>query len=434
MSRRSSRGLAPRRHVLANGAVVTVKRVSTTPAVTVSAACRTGVVYEPADRPGLAYFLAQTIDRGTERWGVEGLADALDSRGVALQVSTNRHTVTISATCLAPDLDDILDIVLDVVRRPTFPPEEVERRRAEILTGLGQDEDTPAVQALEGLLGLLYGPAHPYGRPVKGTAADVRRIDREALVAFHRAHVTPAGLSLVIVGDVEPERALDLAACRLEDWQGPAPVDPALPPPPPAARRRWVRPMPEKAQADIAYGFTTVPRSDPSYYAWWVMNTVLGQFGLGGRLGEVIREREGMAYYVYSSIDAALIDAPLVIRAGVDGANVDRTIAAIDAEVAKLAREGVAEAELADTKRYLIGSLPRLLETNPGIATFLQTAEFFGLGEDYDVRLPDLLEAVTRDDVHAAASRLSPDRAAVAVAGPYAAPEEEAVGRGADGT
>ncbi len=419
MTGAAARALSPTRRVFRGGTVVTVKTVATTPAVTIHAACRAGSMYEPPDHPGLAHFLAQTIDRGTAGWSADALADALDSRGVALQVGTNRHTLTVSATCLASDFEDILAIVVDVLRHPSFPPEEVERRRGEILTAIGQDEDAPGVQALEGVFALLYGEAHPYGRRVKGSAAAVRRVDRAALEAFHRAQVTPAGVSLAIVGDVDPERAVETAARLLEDWTAPAPADPPLPPPPAAKRRQWVRPMLNKAQVDIAYGFTTVARSDPAYYACWVMNTVLGQFGLGGRLGEVIRERRGMAYYVYSSFDAALIEAPLVIRAGVDGSNVVRTIAAIDGEVAKMAREGVTAEELADTKRYLIGSLPRLLETTTGIATFLQTAEFFDLGEDYDVRLPALIEAVTRDEVHRAAQLLSPERAAVAVAGPY---------------
>jgi predicted Zn-dependent peptidase len=108
-----------------------------------------------------------------------------------------------------------------------------------------------------------------------------------------------------------------------------------------------------------------------------------------------------------------------VIRAGVDPANVDRTIAAIDHEVGAFGRDGASEQEMTETRRFLIGSIPRMLETNSSIATFLQTVEFFQLGLDYDRRLPSLLEAVTRDDVNrAAASALDPSRACVAVAGP----------------
>ena len=180
--------------------------------------------------------------------------------------------------------------------------------------------------------------------------------------------------------------------------------------------------MPEKSQSDIAYGFVTITRLHPEYYAYWVMNNILGQFGLGGRLAENIRERQGMAYYAFSGFDPSLGPGPLVIRAGVDPANVDRAIAAIDAEVAALGADGPTEREMGETRQYLIGSIPRLLETNPAIAVFLQLAEFFGLGLDYDRRLPSLIEAVTIDQVRAAAaSVLHPEKAALAVAGPHAA-------------
>jgi zinc protease len=150
------------------------------------------------------------------------------------------------------------------------------------------------------------------------------------------------------------------------------------------------------------------------------MNHVLGQYSMGGRLGDSIRERQGMAYYVFSSLDANVIEGPLTIRAGVSAANVDRAVASIDEEVTRLLRDGVTVKELNESRQYLVGSLPRALETSSGIATFLQTVEFFDLGLDYDARLPDLLHAVTVDDVHAAAKRvLDPDRAAIVIAGPY---------------
>jgi zinc protease len=150
-----------------------------------------------------------------------------------------------------------------------------------------------------------------------------------------------------------------------------------------------------------------------------MMNTVLGQFGLGGRLAENIRERQGMAYYAFSTLDPWPGEAPLLIRAGVDPRDVDRAIAAIDHEVAALRADGPTVEELEETREYLIGSIPRSLETNESIASFLQTAEEFGLGLDFDARLPDILRAVTLDDVRAAAAEaLDPAHAAVAVAGP----------------
>src|SRR5207247_4366882 len=201
----------------------------------------------------------------------------------------------------------------------------------------------------------------------------------------------------------------------------PAPPSTAIAPVQPAAsRRRHVIAMPNKAQADLAYGFVSIARRDPAYYAFWLMNNVFGQYALGGRLGDSIRERQGMAYYVSSALEANVAEGPLFIRAGVSPANVDRAIASIDEEITSLVRDGMTQKELDDSRRYLIGSIPRALETNAAIANFLQTEEFFGLGLDYDARLPDLLGAVTLDEANAAARRaLDPDRAAVVIAGTY---------------
>ena len=391
-----------------------------TPAVTISAVFRAGSVYEPADLPGLSYLAGRVIDRGTERRTAATIAQELDDRGVSLKVSTNRHNLSLSCTCLAEDFTDVLDIVLDVARAPVFPEEEIAKRRGEAITAARQDEDNPAVRALEGLLGLLYGSGHPYGRPVKGTPATLEQIDRGHIAGFHAARVRPSALSLVIVGDVGVERAMEDSAVMLQDWHAPAAPRIELPPFP-AADARKVRSieMIGKAQSDVAYGFTTVPRLDSRFYAYWMMNNILGQFGLGGRLADNIRERQGMAYYAYSSLDPAPIAAPLIIRAGVDPRNVERAVAAIDHEVDALGAQGPSEREMSETREFLVGSIPRLLETNQSIASFLQLVEEFGLGLDFDQRLPGLLRAVTIDQVASAARDvLHSERASMAVAGP----------------
>jgi zinc protease len=149
------------------------------------------------------------------------------------------------------------------------------------------------------------------------------------------------------------------------------------------------------------------------------MNNVLGQYSMGGRIGDSVRERQGMAYYAFSSFDANLGEGPLVVRAGVSPANVERAIASIDDELRRFVREGATAKEVQQSQQYLIGSMPRALETNAGIAAFLQSAEVFGLGLDHDRRIPDLLRAVTLDEVNASAARLlDPDRATIVVAGP----------------
>ena len=415
-----AQGLSPVRAKLANGAVVLLQETSMTPAVTINASFRAGSMFDPIDLPGLAYLTGRLIDRGTTQRTAALLADELDDRGVSLRVSSNRTALTVSCTCLTEDFDEILAIIADVVRNPVFPESEVGKRRSEALTILRQNEDNPSSRAVEGVLELLYSEHHPYGRPSKGIPRGVERILRADMVAFHHRRIRPGALTLAIVGDVEPARALDRATAAFDGWvmEPPAPLD-LLPPGSAARRRERFIAMPGKSQTDIAYAFTTVRRLDPRFDAYWLMNHVLGQFGLGGRLADNIRERQGMAYYAYSTLDPAPVEAPLLIRAGVEPAHVERTLAAIDHEVATLAAWGPTATELEESRAYLIGSIPRLLETNQSIAAFLQTCEDYGLGLDFDQRLPALLSAVRLDQVRAAAAEaLDPARASIAIAGP----------------
>jgi zinc protease len=408
------------RTVLANGAVVIAQQMSMTPAVTINATVRAGGLHEPAERTGLAYLLGRVLDRGTTTRGADVISEALDDRGVSLRVASSRHATIVTCTCLSEDFDDVLSLVLDVVRNAAFPESEVTKRKVESASAIRRDEENPAVRAVETLFEMLYGDRHPYGRRAKGSAASIETMTREDLVTFHRQRFVPSALSLAIVGDVEPPRATARAGEHLEGWSTTALDEPPVPAPPPALERRELHiDLPGKSQSDIAYGFTTITRLAPRHDAYYLMNNILGQFGLGGRLADNIRERQGMAYYAFSAFDPSVGAGPLIVRAGVDPENVTRAIAAIDHEIAAMGKEGPTGDELAQSQQYLIGSIPRNLETNAGIAAFLQSSEQFGLGLDYDRRLPDLIRAVTLDQVRSAAAEiLHPDRAAVSVAGP----------------
>jgi zinc protease len=415
--------LMPLRDTLGNGVVVLAKETRTTPAVTILVGVRAGAYYDPPGLEGTAALAARVLDRGTDTYTQTEIADELDSRGASLSVMAGRHQLTVSATCLADDFDAIFSLVADVTRHPLFEPPEVDMRRAELLTAILQDEDDPSAVAVDVLMSRLY-PAHPYGRRPRGTQQTVERITREDLVAFHRQWFTPEGTTIVVVGDVDADAVFRSAARAFERWEAPRAPEPILQPIARSGDRHCeVVSMMNKAQTDIAYSFVGLRRSDEDYYAGWVMNNALGQYALGGRLGDSIRERQGMAYYVYSTLDASLAEGPLMIRAGVSAADVERTIASIDHELTMLVSDGLTAKEFEESQSYLIGSIPRQLETNAGIAGFLLSAELHGLGVDHDQQLPGLIGAVSLNDANRVASRLlDPLRAAIVVAGPYEKP------------
>ena len=416
---RARAGLAPTRVALPNGLVVLARQTTKTPAVTVDISLRAGSVCDPPDAAGTMSLLARVLDRGTHMRTSEQIADELDGRGISLSIGVSRHLLSIVCTCLSQDFDGVVALIGDIVMTPTFPDSEVALRRSELVTAIAQDEDSPYVRAGEELMRELYGDAHPYGRRLKGIAETVASRTRDDLVRAHARAVAPDMLTAAIVGNVEEQRVVDVVQQVFGAWRARSAGEPVLEHVAPAAARRTrVVSMMNKPQADVAYGFVSIARADSEYYAYQLMNHILGQYALGGRLGDSIRERQGMAYYVSSALDASVVEGPLVVRAGVNPANVDRTVASIDAEIDRARREGFTQKELDDSRQFLIGSMPRALETNSGIATFLQTQEFFGLGVDYDLQLPRFLRDVSLDAVDAAARTLDSQRATIVVAGP----------------
>ena len=416
--------LAAVRRVLPNGLTVIAARNRLIPAVSLAIGVNAGASADPDGATGTAALTARVLDKGTARYDADAIADELDGRGASLSVGAGRQQIVVSATCLVGDLAAVLPVACEVARAPSFPESEVTTRRAELLTAIREAADDPGSVAVEALMTALYPGGHPLGRPSRGFPADVATLTREHLHAFHRRAFAPAVATVVIVGDLDADELVAAVATHMADWTGEATVTTAPGAPKPVtARALVVRAMPDKSQADVAYGFVGLTRGDDDYYAALVMNNALGQYAMGGRLGDSIRERQGMAYYVFSSLDTGLAPGPLMVRAGVSAENVQRTIDSIDAELLAVLAEGFTRKEVDDTKKYLIGSLPRQLETNAGIAGFLLSAETFGLGMDHDVRLPGRIAAVTDDDVARVARRLlDPARAVVVVAGPWTGP------------
>ncbi len=429
-------GLNPKRVTLDNGVTVIAKSNHTTPTVSTLVGVRTGAFADPPDRDGTAALLARVLDRGTVTRSGSAIADDLDGRGASLSVIAGRHQIALAATCLADDFAAVLALVADVARHPAFAEGEIATRRDNLITSIRQEEDNPASIAADAFAKALYG-THPYARRVRGTVAGIEAIRRQDLVRFHQKGFEPSAITVIVVGDVEENEAIQSVSTWFADWPAtakpaedqtspaaPAAVKPPIvvPDAPVITERKLVAfPMMNKAQADVVYGFVGIRRSHPDYTAYSVMNNALGQYAIGGRLGDSIRERQGMAYYVFSSLDAGFGPGPFSIRAGVAAANVEKTIASIDAEIAAVREHGFTAREIDESKSFLIGSLPRQLETNAAIAAFLLNAEIFNLGLDYDERLPGLIGAVTKDAADAAARQLlDPSRATIAVAGPWA--------------
>ena len=231
-------GLAPARTTFENGVVLLAKETRTTPAVTISLGMRAGSICDPVDRPGAMFLLSRAVDRGTATRSADDVAEELDGRGISLTIAVTRHVVSLICTCLAEDFEPVLALLGDILMSPSFPESELATRKGEVITTIRQDDDNPAVRAVEGLMALLYPDGHPYGRRMKGSVAVVEGLTRERLTAIHRERFAPSALSAVVVGDVEVSRVRDVTARVLGEWKAPVPAPVPLARVAPATRRQ----------------------------------------------------------------------------------------------------------------------------------------------------------------------------------------------------
>lgn len=405
---------------LDNGLRVLVRENHSSPAVVFDGYLPGGAVLEPAHLAGLSSFTASMLLRGTAHRTFEEINDAVESVGATLSVSSGRHVVNISGKSLAEDVGLLLDVLSDALQHPTFPADHVERLRGQRLTALQErDDDTRAVaQTL--FRELIYPEDHPYRLPVEGHPDTVSAITLPDIVDFYGRTYGPEGGVLVVVGAVRAQEVIDQVQATLGAWYGHATLRtdfPAVALPEAVVRRERV--LEGKTQSDLVLGVPALRRNDPDFYAARLADTVLGRFGMMGRLGEHVREQLGLAYYSYSSLEANREPGPWMVVAGVSPADVERCLAAIEVELQRLGSELVPEEELADSKAYLTGSLPLRLETNEGVSQSILDMVWYDLGLDYLERYPVLIEAVTAEAVRRVAAKfLRPDAYALAIAGP----------------
>jgi len=405
---------------LPNGIVVLSRANFNSHSVYLSGRLSVGALDDPDEKLGLADFTASALMRGTGRRDFQQIYDTLESIGASLGIGSGTHSASFSGKALVEDLDTLLDLLGEVLSQPSFPDEQVERLRAQLLTALAvRAQDTGDMAGLA--FDQIVYDGHPYSRPDDGYPETIRAIHRGDLADFHRVHYGPRGMMVAIVGGIDPARAVEKVAQALGEWQNPEQPDPAaLPPLKPMERTITQKvTIPGKSQADIVLGAAGPERKSPDFLAAALGNNVLGQFGMMGRIGESVREKAGLAYYASSSLGGGPGPGSWDISAGVAPENVERATDLIVQEVRRFVTQEVSQEELDDSQSNYIGRLPITLESNAGVAGSLLYLERYELGLDYYLRYEDTVRAISTEDVLEAARRyLDPGRLAIAVAGP----------------
>ena len=405
---------------LGNGIVLLVRPNYSSLSVAISGFLQAGSLYDPEPKLGLADYTATTLMRGTANRSFSEIYDELESMGASLGVSPGAHTAGFGGKSLADDLPHLLALLADVLIHPVFPKSDVEKVRSQLLTGLELRAQDTGEMASMGFDQIAYA-GHPYRYPSDGYLDTIQAIKQKDLVDFHAKHYGPMEMVIVITGAVKSETAQKLVEESLGSWTNPDQPEVFQVPEADAVGEttRVHHPIEEKSQTDIVLGVVGPRRKWAGFYPALLGNSILGQFGMMGRIGDSVRNQAGLAYYAYSSLSSSIGPGPWIVAAGVAPQNLEKAIGLIKTEIKKFIAEPVTTQELADVQSNYIGRLPLSLESNSGVASALLTMERHQLGLDYLQGYEKMIREVTADSIlDASRQYLDPDRLAISTAGP----------------
>lgn len=400
---------------LTNGLRVVVVQKAEHPVLSLSLAVPAGSYFDPAGKSGLAELAAGLLTKGAGSRSAEEIAAAIEGVGGTLTASAGSDFLAIDAAVLLDDRQLAFDLLADVALRPSFAASELELLRTQTLSALALERSQPAAIASRTFARALYGE-HPYGR--RPEEASVRSITRDDLVAFHAAHVRPAGALVVVAGALDPLEALALAQSAFGGWEGRAPTPPAPRPAPQRARSEILLVhRPGSVQSNIVVGNTTWMPTDTRGYALTVANQVLGG-SADSRLFTVLREQKGWTYGAYSGVTRSRQMGSFSATAEVRTEVTDSSLVELLRQMRDVAEGGVTPEELERQKLTLTGRFPLMVQTAAQVASQVANARLLGLPNDYVQTYRQRIAGVTMEQVRAAArAGMRADAALIVVVG-----------------
>jgi len=403
---------------LPNGLTVAVVEMHKVPLVDVQVLVDAGAARDPADLAGLATFTATMLQQGAGRRGALEIADEVAFLGGQLGTAASYDAATVTLHVPKRRLSRALDLLADVVLRPTFADSEVIRQRDLRRAQIVQLPDNPVAMAAIAFPAIVYGRSHPYGRPLNGTAASTSALTRDRVAAFYAANYKANGARILVVGDVTPAEARQLLTTRFQGWpRGGTVVPPESAPPAPAPRTIYLVDKPGAAQSVVRIGHVGIARSNPDYFALQVMNTILGD-AFTSRLNQNLRETHGYTYGAFSQFSAGRLAGPFVASASVVTAKTDSSLIEFLKELRRIRDERVSEAELTKAKAYITLGLPGDFETTASAAARLRELLVYGLPLDYFDHYVARINVITTEDVQRVARQyLDPDHFDIVVVG-----------------
>ena len=401
--------------VLPNGLTILTETMPSVRSVSVGIWLRTGAREEREEENGISHFLEHMVFKGTSHRTAEEIARAADSIGGHLDAFTAKECTSFSIKALDEHLPRAFEILSDLVKNPLFQDDHIAKERQVVQEEIKMVEDTPDDLVHE-IFTQTYWRGHALGRPILGTRQSVSGFARPALLRYFRRHYTPSNILVAAAGHIEHSQIVELVS---KEFSGNDSASPARSGPTPVAHPHLKhRRKKELEQVHICMGTPGYPQTHAKRFACYVMNTVLGG-GMSSRLFQNIREQRGLAYAVFSNLNAFRDAGCLSVYAGTSTANARQVVRLIVEEFRRMKATPLSPEELQRAKDYLKGSLLLGLESTPSRMSNLARQEmYFGRTISLD-EVAAAVDAVRADDVLEVARELfHPDRIALTILSP----------------
>ncbi|HYC55024.1 MAG TPA: pitrilysin family protein [Candidatus Binatia bacterium] len=392
----------PRLHTLSNGVRIIVQEHHAVPLFSVRAAVLGGLLSETRTNNGISNFVAEMLTRGTASYSRERLASEIESLAGDVSGFSGRSSFGVSGTFLSEHLAQGMDLTLEVLLRPGFPADEVEKTRRELLLAIKNRNDESAQRAFDLAYHTVY-PTHPYGLTVLGEADSIGKLKADDLRRYYREVLDPQSLVVTVVGDIDEQDVVARLEQSLGSLQGDGRVFEAPPPAPIPGAPQRARMDSIRKQSHVVVAFPGVAVTDPDKHPLSVLDTVLSR--QGGRLFYELRDKQALCYSVTSFSSEGYAPGLFGAYIATDPANEQRALDGLMVELEKVRSEPVKREELERAHRYLIGNYEIALQTNSAIAENMTFNELYGLGYLEGRRYADKIRAVDTEDVQRVAQR-----------------------------
>jgi zinc protease len=374
----------PVEKTLGNGLrVIFVERAGTSLA-TALLLVKNGGEVDPPQLAGLSDMTANLLTKGTAKRDAPQIAEAIEALGGMIDYGARWDATQVQISVASAKIDPAVEILSDVVRRPTFKDEEIERQRQQSLDEMSLMLSEPGTLARYVASRVVFGDS-PYGHPLTGTPESIARIKRDDIARQHSTYFRPDNAILVIGGDLRSDDAFKLAERYFGDWAKPAAPLPVstkeIAPAKKNGQRVVVIDMEHAGQAAVVLTREGLRRTDPDFFRGIVTNSVLGG-GYSARLNQEIRIKRGLSYGAGSALDVRRSIGPFIAVTQTKNESGAEVASLLMDELSKLASGAIPDTELTPRKAALVGNYARQLETTDGMVSQVASLALYGLNLD----------------------------------------------------